>query len=117
MKQRAMSPAHKWSLINVRYAPVATKFHTAAKWRDVPRATSIALLDLNEPTRCTGPDVSKIFELRTRRAAQESCSNVSATWLFPNENVGLNLPFAVGLMFIKLDGASGQHGRFVAFYQ
>ena len=31
--------------------------------------------------------------------------------------MGLNLPFAVGLMFIKLNGTSGQHGRFLAFYQ
>src|SRR6185295_6177951 len=35
-------------------------------------------------------------------------------WLFPNENVGLNLPFAVGLVFVKLNGASGQLGRFLA---
>ena len=38
-------------------------------------------------------------------------------WLFPNENVGLNLPFAVGLVFVKLNGASGQLGRFLAFDQ
>ena len=37
--------------------------------------------------------------------------------LFPNEDVGLNLPFAVGLVFVKLNGTSGQHGRFLAFYQ
>jgi hypothetical protein len=42
---------------------------------------------------------------------------VRRPWLFPNENMGLNLPFAVGLVFIKLNGTSGQHGRFLASYQ
>jgi hypothetical protein len=41
----------------------------------------------------------------------------NAPWLFPNENMGLNLPFAVGLVFVKLNGTSGQHGRFLASYQ
>ena len=60
---------------------------------------------------------SKVFELRTRRVAQESVRYQMRAWLFPDENMGLDLPFAVGLVFIKLNGTSGQHGRFLAFYQ
>jgi len=37
--------------------------------------------------------------------------------LFPNEHMGLNLPFSVGLVFIQLNGASRQHCHFFAFYQ
>jgi hypothetical protein len=48
-----------------------------------------------------------------RSALQE----ISAPSLFPNENMGLNLPFAIGLVFVKLNRASGQHGRFLASYQ
>ena len=41
----------------------------------------------------------------------------ACAWLFPNEYMGLNLPFAVGLAFIQLHGTSGQHGRFLTFHQ
>ena len=56
------------------------------------------------------------------RAAEQTgrsriCSISNAPWLFPNENMGLNLPFAVGLVLIKLNGTSGQYGRFLAFNQ
>ena len=41
----------------------------------------------------------------------------SSRQLFPNEDVGLNLPFAVGLVLVELDRAAGQRRRFFAFYK
>src|SRR6476620_1828934 len=81
------------------------------------RATSIALLDLNEPTWCTGPNDLQGFRAADQTGRSRICSISNAPWLFSNENMGLNLPFAVRLVFIKLNGTSGQYGRFLAFYQ
>jgi|KBSMisStandDraft_5_1062788.scaffolds.fasta_scaffold1209258_1 hypothetical protein len=43
--------------------------------------------------------------------------DIKCALTIPEQKYGLNLPFAVGLVLIKLNGTAGQHGRFLALYQ